>query len=45
MAASLLGRSGGHPINIGLLKEDIPDAYDVERKTERLKDREKKGRK
>ena len=45
MAASLIGRSGGHPINIVLLKMDIPDAYDVERKTERLKDREKKGRK
>ena len=37
MAASLIGRSGGHPINIVLLKMDIPDAYDVERKTERRK--------
>ena len=33
MAASLLGRSGGHPINIVLLKEDTPD--DVESKKDR----------
>ena len=43
MAASLIGRSGGHPINIVLLKRDIPDAYDVERKKDREKKR--KGRK
>ena len=42
MAASLLGRSGGHPIHIVLPKRDIPD--DV-RKTEKQREETKRQKK
>ena len=31
MAASLSGRSGGHPIGIVLLKKDIPDVWRIKK--------------